>query len=135
MFTICILPEYELIGEKRVMKRKRFRTFITSEDVLDVTLHWDKKTIYKFALNYRAIIRGVWKEIYRVDNYHGFLHQQKFWRTSRPLPIEHEEGLPLDMVVKKYTDHIFENFERYKRYFRISIRKQDDENEKENTKE
>ena len=57
------------------MKRTSFTKDLTSEDVLDITLHFENYEIKKFALNYRAIVEEQWHQIYRVDNYHGLILQ------------------------------------------------------------
>ena len=88
---------------------------MTLEDKLDVMLEIDGKTILKFALNYRAYIKGEWVEIYRVDNYHGFLHEQKFWRSREPVPIS-MAGLLSD-IVDECVDNIYNCFLRYKQYY------------------
>ena len=97
------------------MKREKFTKVLTPEDRLDITLEIDKKTIIRFALNYRALIKNKWKEIYRVDNFHGFLHEQKFWRSPKPIPIE--ETLPINQIVEKYVYEITLNFQKYRTYY------------------
>ena len=109
------------------MKIKKFITVLTSKDLLDVTLEIKKKTIFKFALNYRALIGENWKEIYRIDNFHGFLHEQKFWRSPKPIHLEDEEKLPTNIIVNKYIDKIINNFQKYKHYFK---EKENKKNEK-----
>jgi hypothetical protein len=95
---------------------KKFSKFLTSEDMLDITLEIKKKQIKKFALNYRALIKNKWEQIYRVDNFHGFLHEQRFWRTKEPIPIE--DSLPNSIIINKYVDYIIENFQKFKEYFK-----------------
>ena len=99
------------------MKRIGYTRIFTSEDLLDVVLYMCKNTIMKFALNYRALIDGKWEQIYRVDNYHGFLHEQKFWRTAEPIPIINIENLPLIYVVERYADEIHNNYYKFRRCF------------------
>ena len=100
------------------MKTKRYSLTLTPYDVLDVVLMWEQRGVLtKFALNYRAQIHSKWHEIYRVDNYHGFLHEQKFWRSSRPIPIVHHQGWPVDSILEEYRNQIIENFEKYRSYF------------------
>jgi hypothetical protein len=57
---------------------KKFSKFLTSEDILDITLQIKKRQIIKFALNYRALINNKWEQIYRVDNFHGFCMSRDF---------------------------------------------------------
>lgn len=90
--------------------------------MLDVTLIWEQRGVLtKFALNYRTYLRGKWYEVYRVDNYHGFLYEQKFWQNCQPIPIIHKEGWPLHLILEEYRDEIIDNFERYRSYFEIGL--------------
>ncbi|MBN4049013.1 hypothetical protein JYT91_00180 [archaeon AH-315-M20] len=98
------------------MKRIKFTRTLTSEDYLDITLFYEKGKIIKFALNYRAVIKSKIQPIYRVDNYHGFLHEQRLWRTKEPIPLN-EAGLSNNQIVDKYVDEICLNFYKYKGYY------------------
>ena len=102
------------------IKIKKFTTVITPEDYLDVILYFDNNEVIKFALNYRAVIDGKWHAIYRVDNFHGFLHEQRFWRTKEPIPLE-QGNKSSKIIIKEFTDKIMLNFMKYKKYFRQSI--------------
>jgi len=104
-----------------VVKQIKFTRTLTSEDYLDITLFYEKGKIIKFALNYRTVIKGKIRPIYRVDNYHGFLHEQKLWRTNKPIPIE-KGGLSTNRIVDKYVEEIHLNFYKYKEYFIRSLR-------------
>jgi len=79
-------------------------------------LEVDKKKIYKFALNYRALIKNKWKPIYRINNFHGFLHEHKFWRSHDPKHLKNEEKLSINTIVNKYIDKIVKNFQKYRHY-------------------
>lgn len=106
------------------MKIKRYSVELTPKDILDVVLIWQQVGILtKFALNYRAQIQGEWHEIYRVDNYHGFLHEQKFWRSPNPIPLPHQENWPIFLILEEYRNQIIDNFERYRSYFEQSMPK------------
>lgn len=98
------------------MKQIKFARALTSEDYLDITLFYKKGKIIKFALNYRAVVKGKLHPIYRVDNYHGFLHEQRLWRTKKPMPLA-EIGLSNNEIVEKYIDEIYMNFYKYKGYY------------------
>jgi len=102
------------------MKRKTFIIVLTSADIIDEMIEIDKKEIIRFVLNYRACIEKKWEQIYRVDNFHGFLHEHKFWRSPEPIPINVEEKSPLVYIVEKYKDQIVKNFRKYKFYFEQS---------------
>tara|TARA_Y100000310_G_scaffold344551_1_gene457919 strand:+ start:3088 stop:3396 length:309 start_codon:yes stop_codon:yes gene_type:complete len=102
------------------MKVKKYPISLSPEDLVDVTIIYQKKKIIKFALNYRAKINGSWHEIYRVDNYHGFLHEQKFWRSKKPIPLQ--ESLPMDKIVDKYADIIDKNYKKLRHYFESNLK-------------
>lgn len=112
------------------MKQNEHTTLLTAEDLIDVKVMWERKgEITKFSLNYRAMINGKWVEVYRVDNYHGFLHEQRYWRS--PEPIRLDEHLPLNLVVKKYVNEIVLNYKKYRYYYEENMKKErNEENEK-----
>jgi hypothetical protein len=82
-----------------------------------MTFYKNKNRIVKFALNYRTFINGKWREIYRVDNYHGFLHEQKFWISPEPIPIKNKENIPLNEILTEYSIIIKEHYEKYRSYY------------------
>lgn len=95
---------------------KKYTIILTAEDCIDTTLYIEERMIVKFALNYRSSIKGRWKEVYRVDNFHGYLHEQRFW--IRPEPIRIGTYLPLKEFVKEQTTNIRANFRRYRQYMK-----------------
>lgn len=105
------------------MKTEEITQDLTEEDRLDVTLVTRDKVLYKFALNYRAWMYERWNEVYRVDNYHGFLHEQKYWRSSEPIPINDKESWSPRMVIKYYVNEIMLNFRKYRKYYEKTLEK------------
>ncbi len=95
------------------MKCKEFTTVLTNEDKIDVKLAWEDQKLWRFAINYRANIKEKWYEVYRVDNYHGFLHEQKFWRSPKPIPIKDKDGWSLKMVFEYYIEEIYSRLGKY----------------------
>ena len=89
---------------------------LAEDDLLDVTLEVEKGEVRRFALNYRIRVGNHWESVYRVDDCHGYYHEQKLWRSPRPIPIE-TEGVPLQWLLKKYTEKIRAEFPRYRRHF------------------
>jgi hypothetical protein len=120
------------------MKSKEFTTVLTSEDKIDVKLAWENNKLWRFVINYRASIKDKWHEVYRVDNYHGFLHEQKFWRSPKPIIINDKEGWSLKMVFDYYIEEVYCNFQDYKKYYEHNLNKnrteRADENERKDTK-
>ncbi|MBN1502090.1 hypothetical protein JW930_00975 [Candidatus Woesearchaeota archaeon] len=98
-------------------EQRRFKVSLSAYDIIDVMFIKEKEIIHKFALNYRAWIKDKWEEIYRVDNFHGFLHEQRFWISHKPVPLSEKEQIPLKEVMTRYLNEIRENYERYKFYF------------------
>jgi len=75
------------------------------------------------------MINGKWVEVYRVDNYHGFLHEQRHWRSSKPIPLD--DNLPLNLVVKDYMILIKDDYGKYRNYYEEKMKKErNEENEK-----
>jgi len=76
-------------------------------DILDVNLDIEKSYVIRFSLNYRAFIDGKWCTIYRVDNYHNFLHEQRFWISEEQFPLEEEERIYTNnYLVELYSERI-----------------------------
>lgn len=70
------------------MKRtKRFRIPLSEGDIVDVKLEIEGGTLIGFVLNLRCKIEDVWRQVYRVDTVHGYLHEQRFWISSEPIPL------------------------------------------------
>jgi hypothetical protein len=104
------------MAEKGLVQKK-YKITLSLHDVIDVMFMKEKNTIHKFALNYRAFIENTWEEVYRVDNYHGFLHEQKFWICKLPIPIQDKENVPLKEVMAEYLKNIHERYQKYRLYF------------------
>lgn len=103
------------------MKQKKFNIMLAADDALDVTINFENHKITEFALNYRAWINEQWHEIYRVDNYHGFLHENRMWQDRKAIPIKDKEGWTMSMIVDYYVDEITANFPRYKKMFEEAL--------------
>ena len=97
------------------MKKKEFKVVVTPDDIIDVTLKIEKSVLLDFALNYRARIDSKWYEIYRVDTAHGYLHEQRYWIS--PKPIKLSEGELMNVVFDRYYELLKENFERFRGYY------------------
>jgi len=96
------------------MRVKKYTIILTAEDCIDTTLYIEERRIVKFALNYCTNIKSRWKEVYRVDNFHGYLHEQRFWISPEPIRIG--TYLPLKEFVKEQTAKIIANFTKYRTY-------------------
>jgi hypothetical protein len=99
---------------------------ITDEDMWDISLTFErrngKKTLVKFALSYRAMINNAWHEVIRYDNYHDFVHVQRFWRSPEPVHLKEDQNAPFDYLVNKYKKDIEENMWRYRKYMEQKVK-------------
>ncbi len=59
--------------------------------------------------------------IHRVDNYHGFLHENRMWQDRKAIPIKDKEGWELQIIVDYYVDEITANFPRFRRMFEEAL--------------
>lgn len=108
---LCLL----LADGAKQRQQKEFTCVLSAIDLVDVMYVKEKKKIVKFALNYRSFIAGEWREVYRVDNFHGFLHEQRFWRSPHPIPLK--DDLTMNSIFTKYLKLIKENYTKYRAYF------------------
>lgn len=105
-----------------MVKWKRFTVPLSVVDLLDVKLGVERNNVKCFSLNYRAKIGESFFEVYRVDTAHGFLHEQRFWLTPKPIPIP-LMGKDLNYAFNFYLDQVKENFERYRKYYVRSMKR------------
>ena len=94
------------------MHRKKSLLPLSPTDILDMTLDTEKGKVMGFVLNYRTKIGNKFYPVYRVDNRHGYLHEQKYWLSPTRIPIKIDK--PLKIVYDEYSENIKNNWERYK---------------------
>ena len=108
-------------------KRKTFRIFLSVNDRIDVDLEFGeqkgrRRRLRRFAITYSARIQDRWWEVVRYDNFHGFLHQQRFWRSAKPEGLPSEEHRPVEALVEPCRKDLRENWHRYRRLREKSLR-------------
>jgi len=102
------------------MKRiKKFRIPLDTTSILDVKIEVEGSEIKNFSLNVRCRIDHKWYEIYRVDTAHGYLHEQRYWISEKPIVIKRNDTL--QNTFEHYMKQIKNHFERYKSYYLESI--------------
>jgi len=94
---------------------KKFRIPLGNDTILDVRLEVESGEIKEFALNMRSKIGNDWREVYRVDTAHGYLHEQRFWISAKPTPIKQQSQM--QYAFEHYMEQIKNNFERYRKYY------------------
>jgi len=98
------------------MKRiKRFRIPLSEGNTLDVKLEVEGGSVKGFVLNLRCRIDNKWHEVYRMDTAHGYLHEQRYWISDRPIPLT--RNMPLQYVFESFMEQVRKNHERYMRYY------------------
>ena len=100
-------------------KRKTYKIFLSLEDRIDADLEFDKDPARRprparFAITYSARIEGRWREVVRYDNFHGYLHRQKFWRTREPVPLSALERLPTPDLLDACRQDLARHWPRYR---------------------
>jgi hypothetical protein len=100
-------------------KRKTYTIFLSIEDRIDVDLEFEKERgkpprLSRFAITYSARIAQRWREVVRYDNFHGYLHRQKFWRSQRPEPLSDLERVPTKVLLERCRDDLRRNWRRYR---------------------
>src|SRR5438309_9468238 len=100
-------------------KRKTYTIFLSMEDRIDADLEFDKDPgrrprLARFAVTYSARIEGRWREVVRFDNFHGYLHRQRFWRTREPEPLSALERLPIPDLLDVCRQDLARHRQRYR---------------------
>ncbi len=49
---------------------------------MDILIRKKNGRLVEFVMNYRAKIKGTWREVIRYDTHHEKLHVHRFWRAS-----------------------------------------------------
>ena len=101
------------------MLTKDFRIPLEYENVIDARLVFRNHEVAGFVLNYRSRINGTWHEIYRIDTCHGYLHEQRFWRSPEPIRLPHTGNLKQSFNL--FLDEIKNNYERYLRLYKNAL--------------
>lgn len=100
-------------------KRKTYAIFLSLEDRIDVDLEFEKRRgkpprLFRFAITYSARLGARWREVVRYDNFHGYLHRQRFWRSRGPEPVSDLERLRTDALLEACRDDLRRNWRRYR---------------------
>ena len=106
-------------GVKLVLKKKTIEANLDDENRLNITIFKENNRLVKFALNYSAKIDNSWEPIYLVDNFHGFIHEQRLWITKKPIPLPEYEGLDLKIVFDTFFEKIKENCLKFRKYYEM----------------
>jgi hypothetical protein len=100
------------------METNRYAEELSENDVIDVRFTKHNNILLRVAVNYRTFIDGRWHDVYRMDNHHGFLHEQKLWidKEPRPLPAE-EESLDNWTLLSTVIKRVRKEHRKYLQWF------------------
>ncbi len=73
-----------------------------------------RRKVIDFAINVSLLEGEKSADIYRVDTKHRYLHEQRFWISPRPKPLDLDHNTAF---VKKKKE-VFENYERWIKLFK-----------------
>jgi len=85
-------------------------------DVARLDFRWtiEKGKIIDFAINISLLEDEKSIDVFRVDTKHKYLHEQKFWISSKPKPLEMDYNIAF--VEKK--NEVFENYAKWIKLFK-----------------
>lgn len=98
---------------------KEFSFSLTHEDMIDVKLFIEKRNIVKFSLNYRTLVNERWENVYRIDSYHDYVHEQRFWVSNEPIEIPRFASCVGGHEVREWLKYMKNNFIHYKNLFKM----------------
>ena len=81
---------------------------------LDFRWKISRGKITDFAINVSLLEEAKSYDVYRVDTKHGYLHEQKFWISPKPLPV----GMDNNAAFVKKKKEAFENYGRWIKLFK-----------------
>lgn len=91
----------------------------STEDVMDIMIRKQESRLVEFVMNYRAKIKGTWREVIHYDTRHEKLHVHRFWRTSDK-QIEILEKSEIDDYWPHFNGAFQDIDENWKRYRQLT---------------
>jgi len=107
------------------LKKKSIEVYVDENNKLNFTIIKEGANFKKFAINYSAKIDDKWHAVYRVDNYHEFVHEQRLWISNEPLPLPEYESMDLKNVFDIFFQKVKEGHSRFRKYFEENKNKGD----------
>ncbi len=110
-------------------KRKTYTIFLSLEDRIDVDLEFERRPgtpprLFRFALTYSAWLAGRWREVVRYDNFHGYLHRRRLWRTRKPEPLRDLEKRPAGAAIEACREELRRNWRRYRSLMESAVKEE-----------
>ena len=99
------------------VKKKSIEVYLDDKNKINFTIIKEDGKFKRFAINYSAKINDKWYAVYRVDNHHGFVHEQRLWISNDPIPLPEYESMDLKDVFDIFFQKIKEGHSSFRKYF------------------
>lgn len=99
------------------MIREKHFTHVENETRVDIRFKTKKGEVVDFSINVSFIKNDKRKDVYRVDTAHGYLHEQRFWRSPRPKSLENLYP-DYNTAFNQKKKEVMENFKRWIKLFK-----------------
>ncbi|MBI3035619.1 hypothetical protein HYY71_04820 [Candidatus Woesearchaeota archaeon] len=99
------------------IKKKSIEVYLDDNNKLNFTIIKENGKFKKFAINYSAKIDDKWHAVYRSDNYHGFVHEQRLWIGNELIPLPEYESMDLKDVFDIFFQKVKDGHARFRKYF------------------
>lgn len=76
---------------------------------MHVRIERDKNKIVFFCINLVLLKDDKTFDVYRVDNAHGFVHEQRFWKSPKKIKL----NMDCKAAIKEKRDEIIENRKKW----------------------
>lgn len=100
------------------IKKKSIEVYLDDRNKINFTIIKEDGKFKRFAINYSAKIDDKWRAVYRVDNYHGFVHEQRLWIGNEPIPLHEYESMDLKDVFDIFFQKVKEGHASFRKYFK-----------------
>ena len=97
---------------------------LSPNDILDVMIEIKGRVVKNFVLNYRAVYPEIgeqWVEVYRVDTCHGYLHEQRFWLSPKPIRIQMGPRMNLREVLRSKLETLKQEYPRLRQLLLLRL--------------
>lgn len=99
------------------IKNKSIEVYLDDRNKLNFTIIKEDGRFKRFAINYSAKINDKWYAVYRVDNYHGFVHEQRLWINNEPIPLPEYGHMDLNDIFDIFFQKVKEGYASFRKYF------------------
>ena len=97
---------------------------LSGTDIIDARIEVEKGAVLNFAINYRILINSEWRQVYRIDTAHGYLHEQRYWISTESMRLRAKEKLfpTRKELLNHCIDEVRRNYWLYKRLYLEKLR-------------